>query len=64
MNSLHKRPAKEGYTGGVGLVNLRQRLQLLYGNKFTLEITEVEGMAYQVRMIIPYEYDTDTMHSS
>lgn len=61
-NSIHKRPPKEGRAGGVGLSNLRQRLQLLYGDGFTLDITEKDGKTYQVKLIIPYEYDTDTMH--
>lgn len=62
-NSIHRRPRKEGGTGGVGLANLRQRLQLLYGDSFTLDITEKDGKTYHVNLIIPCEYDTDTMHS-
>ena len=61
-NSIHRRPPKEGRAGGVGLSNLRQRLQLLYGDGFTLDITEKDGKTYEVKLIIPYEYDTDTMH--
>ena len=61
-NSIHKHPPKEGCAGGVGLVNLRQRLQLLYGDRFTLDITEKDGKTYQVKLIIPCEYDTDTMY--
>ncbi len=61
-NSIHRRPPKEGRVGGVGLSNLRQRLQLLYGDGFTLDIMEKDGKTYQVKLIIPYEYDTDTMH--
>ena len=56
-------PRKDGRTGGVGLANLRQRLQLLYGDGFTLDITEKDGKTYHVNLIIPCEYDTDTMHS-
>lgn len=62
-NSIHRRPKKDGCTGGVGLANLRQRLQLLYGDGFTLDITEKEEKTYHVNLIIPCEYDTDTMHS-
>ena len=62
VNSIHRRPPKDGHTGGVGLANLRQRLQLLYGNSFTLDITEKDGKTYHVNLIIPCEYDTDTMH--
>ena len=63
VNSVHRRPPKDGRTGGVGLANLRQRLQLLYGDGFTLDITEKDGKTYHVNLIIPCEYDTDTMHS-
>lgn len=62
-NSTHRCPPKEDRAGGVGLANLRQRLQLLYGEDFTLDITEKEGKTYHVKLIIPCEYDTDTMHS-
>lgn len=62
VNSIHRRPPKDGHTGGVGLANLRQRLQLLYGNGFTLDITEKDRKTYHVNLIIPCEYDTDTMH--
>lgn len=63
VNSIHRRPPKDGRTGGVGLANLRQRLQLLYGDGFMLDITEKDGRTYHVNLIIPCEYDTDTMHS-
>lgn len=63
VNSVHRRPPMDGRRGGVGLANLRQRLQLLYGDGFTLNITEKEGKTYHVNLIIPCEYDTDTMHS-
>lgn len=63
VNSIHRRPPKDGHTGGVGLANLRQRLQLLYGDGFMLDITEKDGKTYHVNLIIPCEYDTDTMHS-
>lgn len=62
-NSIHRRPPEKDRAGGVGLANLRQRLQLLYGEGFTLEITEKEEKTYHVKLIIPCEYDTDTMHS-
>ena len=62
VNSIPRRSPKDGHTGGVGLANLRQRLQLLYGNGFTLDITEKDGKTYHVNLIIPCEYDTDTMH--
>lgn len=61
-NSIHCHSSKDAHTGGIGLANLRQRLQLLYGDNFTLSITEKDGKSYQVKLIIPYEYDTDTLH--
>lgn len=60
-NSIHRLTSKNSCAGGVGLANLRQRLQLLYGKDFTLDITEEEN-TFHVNMIIPYEYDTNTMH--
>ena len=63
VNSVHRRSPKDDRTGGVGLTNLRQRLQLLYDDGFTLDITEKDGKTYHVNLIIPCEYDTDTMHS-
>ncbi len=62
-NSIHRRPPKESGTGGMGLANLRQRLQLLYGNSFRLDITEKDGKTYHVNLTIPCEYETDTMYS-
>lgn len=63
VNSIHRRPPKEDHEGGMGLANLKQRLQLLYGDAFTLDITEKDGKTYHVNLRIPCEYDTDTMRS-
>lgn len=63
VNSIHRRPPKKDHEGGMGLANLRQRLQLLYGDAFKLDITEKDGKSYHVNLRIPCEYDTDTMHS-
>lgn len=63
VNSIHRHAQKEGHEGGMGLSNLRQRLQLLYGDGFTLDITEKDGNTYHVNLTIPCEYETDTMHS-
>lgn len=62
-NSIHRRTKEKDYAGGVGLVNLRQRLQLLYGSRFTFNITEDEDI-YQIELVIPTENDTNTMHGS
>ena len=63
-NSIHPRSKGKDYAGGVGLVNLRQRLQLLYGSRFTFNITEDDEKTYRIELIIPPEYDTNTMHGS
>jgi sensor histidine kinase YesM len=40
---------------GVGLANIRERLQLLYGNKATLAVTENAGGGTVVTITVPYE---------
>ena len=39
--------------GGVGLANIRKRLDLLYGKDYTLSIEDTPE-AYSVRLVIPY----------
>jgi hypothetical protein len=38
--------------GGIGLTNSRQRLDLLYGNRYSLDVRETSNM-YTVKLIIP-----------
>ena len=45
-------PPQGGKTGGVGLANSRKRLNLLYGNNYTLRIRNVAD-AYSVELNIP-----------
>jgi len=40
---------------GVGLANIRERLQLLYGPKATLTITENPGGGTRVVLAVPYK---------
>jgi hypothetical protein len=40
---------------GVGLANIRERLQLLYGHKATLAVTENPGGGTVVTITVPYE---------
>ena len=40
---------------GVGLANIRERLQLLYGNKASLTITENPGGGTRVVLAVPYK---------
>lgn len=42
--------------GGIGLKNLRKRLNLLFGSKYKLDISEQEK-TYNAILTIPYEYD-------
>ena len=48
---------------GIGLLNLRKRLTLLYGQNYLLEIDDKKKETYAVTLTIPYKYETDTMHS-
>lgn len=41
------------HEGGIGLRNLQRRLQLIYGNKASLEIAEEEGR-FRARMWLPF----------
>lgn len=41
---------------GVGLSNIRQRLSLLYGKHYTLNIGQ-DGAEYKVKLVIPLDYD-------
>ena len=51
-NSVHdlKSSANDKY-GGIGLVNIRKRLQMLYEKKFTL-ITENKNNVFDIKLII------------
>ena len=40
---------------GVGLANIRERLQLLYGNRAALTITENPGGGTRVTLLVPYK---------
>jgi len=40
---------------GVGLANIRERLQLLYGNKASITITENPGGGTRVTLAVPYK---------
>ncbi|MDO5394972.1 MAG: sensor histidine kinase [Bacteroidales bacterium] len=47
--------------GGIGMSNLRKRLHLLFGQNHTLKVDESDPGWYSVTLIIPYNYETDTM---
>ena len=46
--------------GGIGLANLRRRLELLYGGDFSLDIKDEDNL-YTVNLTIPYEHEPDKM---
>lgn len=50
-NSIHRQQS-DTLQGGVGLANIRQRLDLLYTDNYTLDIQETAS-EYRVRMSIP-----------
>ena len=58
-NSMHPRD-KSATEGGLGLSNLKQRLQLLYGDKYEY-IVENDGSIYHVKLSIPYEHEDHTL---
>ena len=51
------RAASSGKTAGtgVGLANIRERLQLLYGPKASMPITENPGGGTRVTLAVPYK---------
>jgi len=53
-NTLHE--AKEQDLGGVGLSNIRKRLELLYGKNYQLDIVTAEKL-FSVHLIIPIDED-------
>lgn len=55
-NSKHKESTEEH--GGVGLTNTRKRLDLIYGNDYTLDINDRED-TYFVRLDIPLRFAAD-----
>ena len=51
-NSKPQRPAGEERKGGMGLINVRRRLELLFADNYTLDIEDA-GNEYRVRLDIP-----------
>lgn len=54
-NSRHKGLNVE--KGGIGLENVRKRLELLFGNNYKLDIDESRESEYRVKLSIPMIYD-------
>jgi LytS/YehU family sensor histidine kinase len=59
-NSRHKGVIVE--KGGIGLENVKKRLNLLFDNNYTLEIDDSNEQEYRVKLSIPMNYDK--MHSN
>lgn len=55
-NSVHGNKASDtdGYKGGIGLVNVRKRLKLLYPNSHRINVTETED-SFEVSLILNLE---------
>lgn len=58
-NSRHEITAKDvtdaDAGGGIGLTNIRQRLDLLYGDRYSLVIDDATAGVYSVRLTIPLD---------
>ncbi|MHA3786894.1 sensor histidine kinase [Flavobacterium hauense] len=52
INSKAKEPLELSGSGGLGLANVKRRLELLYGTDFTLEIRD-DKYEYEVNLILP-----------
>lgn len=52
-NSIQNRNEHENNVGGVGIVNIEKRLNLIYGSTFKLDISE-ENKEYCVKLIVPF----------
>jgi len=48
-------------SGGVGLVNVRRRLEALYTGQYTLDTT-ADQQAYTVTLTVQLEPTTDSIH--
>lgn len=50
-NSIPPITSKKDHTGGIGLENVKKRLDLIYSDKYELEITN-DGVSYNVKLTI------------
>lgn len=55
--SRDEQPAEADYTGGIGLKNVRRRLELLYPGRYTLDIQRAEGTFLVVLQITLERYE-------
>ncbi|HLZ89111.1 MAG TPA: histidine kinase, partial [Puia sp.] len=63
--SNNKPPAGAALNGrsGIGLKNIRQRLELLYPHRYRLDI-ESAGDTFSVRLVVPLEEDASGLHKN
>ena len=55
VNSRHPEPA--GHKRGIGLENVRKRLELIYGDAFELHIDDSSADVYEIELLIPVTHD-------
>ncbi|MEG2600067.1 MAG: regulator, partial [Muribaculaceae bacterium] len=51
-----KRPLRSGHQPGIGLKNVKKRLELIYGTTYTLDIEDTNPDTYTVKLIIPLHH--------
>ncbi len=56
-NSIASRKGNDQQLGGVGIVNIKKRLELLYGNSYNLSINCLEK-EFKVQLDLPLEHDS------
>ena len=55
VNSRHPEPASHKH--GIGLENVRKRLELIYGDEFRLRIDDSSPEVYEIELLIPVTHD-------
>jgi LytS/YehU family sensor histidine kinase len=64
-NTLDQAALQHAKVGGLGLKNVKDRLNLIYGNQYFLEINE-QSNEYQIYLRLPLKekHETTSLHSS
>lgn len=57
-NSIPAKHEQKEKKGGLGIANIKKRLDLLYGNSFSLAINNAAN-EYHVQLIVPFKKDSD-----
>ncbi|MDE6488082.1 MAG: hypothetical protein K2L46_02265, partial [Paramuribaculum sp.] len=58
INSRHPSKNNGRRTNGIGLKNVRQRLDLIYGSRYILEINQTDS-TYSVNLSLPRHEDSN-----